>query len=71
LGIYYAWFDRARPAATRRAGLALAVVGALAGAWLGFACAESPFAVLTTIAGAAAGANLALIARDIATAAAD
>jgi pimeloyl-ACP methyl ester carboxylesterase len=71
LGIYYAWFDRAQPTATRRAGLALAVVGALAGAWLGFACADSPFAVLTTIAGAAAGANLALIARDIATAAAD
>jgi hypothetical protein len=43
-------------------------VGALAGAWLGFGCADSPFAVITTIAGAAAGANLALIARDITTA---
>jgi pimeloyl-ACP methyl ester carboxylesterase len=66
LGVYFGWSGGI---ANRQIGLALSIVGALAGASLGFACADSPLAVATSIAGAAAGANLALIARDIATAA--
>ena len=62
LGIYLAWVDRDRPT---RFGLAWAVVGALAGAWLGFHAGSSLMAVVTTTVGAAAGANLALLGLDI------
>jgi hypothetical protein len=66
LGIYWAWADRDRPAAAKSAGVAAAGAGALLGAWLGYGAATGLLALLTTVAGAAAGANLALIARDIA-----
>jgi pimeloyl-ACP methyl ester carboxylesterase len=63
---YCAWRDPDR-AATSTAGLSAAVAGALAGAWLGFACATAVWAVATTLVGAVAGANLALIACDVAS----
>ena len=59
---YLGWRDGDR-AAPNAAGFAVA--GALAGAWLGFSCATAMLAVATTLVGAVAGANLALIARDI------
>jgi pimeloyl-ACP methyl ester carboxylesterase len=65
LGIYYAWLNRAWSIGSKSAGFALAVSGALAGAWLGFHSATDLFALVTAIAGAAAGANLTLIVRDI------
>ena len=40
-------------------------MGALAGAWLGFHAAPVSLAMLTTIAGAVAGSNLALIGVDV------
>ena len=52
---------------TNAAGLAVATAGALIGAWLGFASATAMLAVATTLAGAVAGANLALIACDVAS----
>jgi hypothetical protein len=63
LGVYLAWVDRAR---SRRFGLPLALVGALAGAFVGFQAGTGLLAVITTIAGAAAGSNLALVVLDIA-----
>jgi MFS family permease len=63
---YCAWRDPDR-AATPAAGLAAAVAGALIGAWLGLHCATAMLAVATTLVGAVAGANLALIACDIAS----
>jgi hypothetical protein len=65
LGIYWAWVHRSWSAATKRAGGAAAGLGALAGAWLGFEAAVVPLALLTAIAGAVAGANLALILLDL------
>jgi pimeloyl-ACP methyl ester carboxylesterase len=66
LGIYYAWVDRGLPAGVKTAGLFAAIAGALIGAALGFHATGGLFAVLTTIIGAAAGANLAVIALDVA-----
>ncbi|HET7759949.1 MAG TPA: alpha/beta fold hydrolase [Gaiellaceae bacterium] len=66
LAVYLAWVDRARPAQTRALGLAASLAGALVGAWLGFNTISGLFAVVTTIVGAAALSNLALIALDIA-----
>jgi pimeloyl-ACP methyl ester carboxylesterase len=65
LGIYWAWVHREWPASTRRAGGAAVGVGALGGAWLGFQAAAVPLALLAAIAGAIAGANLALILLDL------
>ena len=50
---------------TKRTGLAAAAAGALVGAWLGFHATEDLAALLATIIGALAGANLVLIALDI------
>ena len=47
-------------------GFAAALAGALVGAWLGFGVATDMAALLTTIAGAAVGSNLAVILLDIA-----
>ena len=47
-------------------GLAAAVGGALVGAWLGFHATDRLLALITAIVGAAAGANLAVLALDIA-----
>jgi pimeloyl-ACP methyl ester carboxylesterase len=63
---YYAWRDPNR-AAPNTAGVSAAVAGALVGAWLGFTCATGMLAVATTLVGAVAGTNLALIASDIAS----
>jgi len=65
LGIYYAWLNRDWPARTRLTGFVAAVVGGLAGAWLGFHAAADLLALVTAIVGAVAGANLALILLDI------
>jgi uncharacterized membrane protein YebE (DUF533 family) len=66
LGLYLAWVDRERSAWTNLGGFAAAAGGALVGAFLGFNAAEDLLALLTTIAGAAAGGNLALLLLDIA-----
>jgi hypothetical protein len=62
---YLGWRHPGR-AAPNASGLAAAVAGALVGAWLGFACATAMLAVATTLLGAVAGTNLALIACDVA-----
>jgi pimeloyl-ACP methyl ester carboxylesterase len=61
LGIYWAWLQRDWPTDTKRLGLAGALLSALVGGWLGFHAAADMLALVTTIAGAAAAANLALI----------
>ncbi len=66
LGIYFAWVDRDRSAKTKTTGFAAAAGGALVGAWLGFNATEGLLALITTIVGAAVGANLTLLALDIA-----
>jgi pimeloyl-ACP methyl ester carboxylesterase len=65
LGIYFAWVNRGWSIRAKSAGFALAVGGALAGAWLGFHSTTDLLALITAIAGAVAGANLTLIVRDI------
>jgi uncharacterized membrane protein YdfJ with MMPL/SSD domain/pimeloyl-ACP methyl ester carboxylesterase len=62
LGVYLAWVDRDR---RKRFGLAWALAGALVGAWAGFQAGTGLLAVVTTIIGAAVGANLLLLALDI------
>jgi len=47
-------------------GISAAAAGALIGAWLGFQATSGLLAMITTIAGAAVGANLGLIALDVA-----
>ena len=61
LGIYWAWLQRDWPAETKRLGLAAAALSALVGGWLGFHAGTDLLALVTTIAGAAAATNLALI----------
>ena len=53
-------------AKTKATGFAAAAGGALVGAWLGFNVTTGLFALITTIVGAAVGANLTLLALDIA-----
>jgi hypothetical protein len=66
LGIHLAWVNRERSANSRTIGLAATLGAALAGAWLGFNATQGFGALLTTIVGAAIGANLILLALDIA-----
>jgi hypothetical protein len=69
LGLYFAWVNRDWSARTKATGFAVAVVGALVGAWLGFnvtSAAFGLFAPLLAIVGAAVGGNLLLLALDIA-----
>jgi pimeloyl-ACP methyl ester carboxylesterase len=66
LGVYLAWVNRAWSAGTKATGFAAAAGGALVGAWLGFNVMEGLFALLTTVAGAVAGANLTVLGLDIA-----
>jgi len=66
LGTYWAWVNRDRPARATRIGIWVALTGALVGALLGFNATSGIMAVITTIVGAAAGANLGLIALDVA-----
>jgi hypothetical protein len=63
LGIYLAWVNR--HSTPRGRGFAGALAGGLLGAWLGFLAASGLLAVVTTIVGAAAGANLVLLLLDI------
>jgi pimeloyl-ACP methyl ester carboxylesterase len=65
LGIYYAWLNRAWTARRKTIGIAVAVAAGLAGAWLGFGAGTDLLALVTSIVGATAGANLGLIALDI------
>ena len=55
-----------RSRTTAATGFAAALGGALVGAWLGFNATEGLAALPTTIAGAAVGANLVLLALDLA-----
>ena len=66
LGTYWAWVNRDRPARAKTIGIWVALTGALVGALLGFNATAGLMAVITTIVGAAAGANLGLIALDVA-----
>ena len=68
LGIYLAWVHRDWTSQSKGMGLAAAVAGALAGAWLGFHATTGLIALVTTILGAVAGANLVLILLDMARA---
>jgi hypothetical protein len=61
LGLYLAWTHRAWDRATKSVGVLAAVAGAVLGGWLGFAAVSGMFALVTTIIGAAAAGNLALI----------
>jgi hypothetical protein len=69
LGIYLAWVDRDWTSTTRFTGLAAAAGGALSGAWLAFNVTSAGLGLLApllAIVGAAVGANLTLLALDIA-----
>ena len=66
LGIYHAWANRDWSARTKTIGFAAAAGGALVGAWLGFNVTSGLFAPLLAIVGAAVGANLTVLALDIA-----
>jgi pimeloyl-ACP methyl ester carboxylesterase len=61
LGIYWAWLDRDWPSETKRVGLTAALLSALVGGWLGLHAGADMLALVTTMVGAAAAANLALI----------
>jgi hypothetical protein len=65
LGIYLAWVNRDLRAGARTIGFLASMATALIGAWLGFHSATGLMAVVTTVVGAALGANLALLALDI------
>ncbi|HZX53970.1 MAG TPA: alpha/beta hydrolase, partial [Ilumatobacteraceae bacterium] len=65
LAVYLAWVHRSWAKQTKLIGVAAAVLGALAGAFLGFHAAAGVVVIITTIAGAIAGANLALIGLDM------
>jgi hypothetical protein len=66
VGVYLAWVDRDWSRRTKGVGFAAAAAGALVGAWLGFGVAGDLLGLVTTIAGAAAGANLLLLGLDVA-----
>src|SRR6266513_1071642 len=66
LCIYFAWVNRGWSAQTKVTGFAVAVGGALVGAWLGFHASEGLLALITAIAGATVGGNLTLLGLDIA-----
>jgi hypothetical protein len=61
LGTYWASVQREWSSGAKLSGLAAALGGGLVGAWLGFHAVPGLPAVLATIAGAAAGANLTVI----------
>jgi hypothetical protein len=65
LGIYWAWVHRDFAREAKRAGFVAATGGALLGAWLGFHSTTGLLSLITAIVGAAVGANLILIARDV------
>jgi uncharacterized membrane protein YdfJ with MMPL/SSD domain/pimeloyl-ACP methyl ester carboxylesterase len=65
LGIYLAWVNRELSSRASTVGFLAATASALVGAWLGFHATTGLMAVITTIVGAAVGANLTLLAVDI------
>jgi pimeloyl-ACP methyl ester carboxylesterase len=65
LGLYLAWTRRDRDTAAKIQGMLAATAGALAGGWFGYTATTGLAALLTTIIGAAAAGNLALIALDL------
>lgn len=66
LCVYFAWVNRDWLGRMKWIGFGAAGAGALVGAWLGFNATTDLLALITAILGAIAGANLALIALDIA-----
>jgi pimeloyl-ACP methyl ester carboxylesterase len=68
LGVHLAWVRRDWSAQRKGVGLAAAIAGALAGAWLGFHATTGLIALVTAILAAVAGANLVLILLDMARA---
>jgi hypothetical protein len=66
LGVYFSWVNRDWGANTKATGFAAATGGALVGGWLGFNAIGGLFALVTAIVGAAVGANLILLALDVA-----
>jgi pimeloyl-ACP methyl ester carboxylesterase len=65
LAVYLAWVHRSWAKQTKLIGAAAALLGALAGAVLAFHAAAGVLAIVTTIFGAIAGANLAVIGLDM------
>jgi pimeloyl-ACP methyl ester carboxylesterase len=65
LGVYLAWVHRDWPAGNKVAGFTGAMGGAIVGAWLGFHSTQDLLALVTTLVGAAVGANLILIILEI------
>jgi pimeloyl-ACP methyl ester carboxylesterase len=65
LGLYLAWTRCGRDRAGKIQGLLVATAGTLAGGWFGYTATTGLAALLTTIIGAAAAGNLALIALDL------
>src|SRR3954464_485727 len=61
LAVYLAWVHRNWAKQTKLIGVTAAVLGGIAGAFLGFHAAVGIVSIITTIAGAIAGSNLALI----------
>jgi len=65
LGIYLAWVNSELQGRSRTIGCVTSIAAALAGAWLGFHAATGLMAVITTIVGAALGANLGVLLLDV------
>jgi hypothetical protein len=65
LCVYWAWVQTDRSRNTKLAGLTATIAGALLGGWFGFHATTGLFALLTSIVGAVAGANLAVLVFDI------
>ena len=69
LAVYFAWVDRDWSTRTKAIGFAAAAGGALVGAWLGFnvtSAALGMLAPLLAIPGAVVGANVTVLALDVA-----
>lgn len=69
IGAYAGWANPHTTAEVRPKAILASGVGALVGAWLGFHAADGFLSLITSIMGAAAGTNLALLVLDIWTAA--
>ena len=62
---YAAWANGAWSASTRHAGMCAVAGGAAFGTWLGLQASSGLFSPVTAAVGAAVGANLALLVRDL------
>jgi pimeloyl-ACP methyl ester carboxylesterase len=65
LGVHWSSVRRSWPHRVVRARLLVAAAGALGGAWIGFEATEVPIALVTSVVGAVAVANLALLLLEI------